>query len=142
MTRCQLWVPGFFYKQNVKLLTDNCNIAIIYRTQCVVTLDKTISARRTGLYDSHWRFAYWTTMEKLSAFFKFTKIGPKFHMWVDYDVPNWFLTSENLYRSPFSKWPPQYRQKFNIIRFQRYLLIYFFNRLLVTALGDFIIVRL
>jgi hypothetical protein len=29
-------------------------------------------------------------------------------MWVDYDVPNWFLTSKNFYRSPFSKWPPQY----------------------------------
>jgi DUF1365 family protein len=32
-----------------------------------------------------------------------------FHMWVDYDVPNWFLTSKNFYQSPFSKWPPQYR---------------------------------
>ena len=30
-------------------------------------------------------------------------------MWVDYDVLNWFLTSTNFYRSPFSKWPPQYR---------------------------------
>jgi hypothetical protein len=30
-------------------------------------------------------------------------------LWVDYDVPNWFLTSKNVYRSPFSKWPPQYR---------------------------------
>jgi hypothetical protein len=30
-------------------------------------------------------------------------------MWVDNDVPNWFLTSKNFYRSPFSKWPPQYR---------------------------------
>jgi hypothetical protein len=32
-----------------------------------------------------------------------------FHMWVDYDVPNWFLTSKNVYRLPFPKWPPQYR---------------------------------
>jgi hypothetical protein len=30
-------------------------------------------------------------------------------MWVDNDVPNWFLTLKNFYRSPFSKWPPQYR---------------------------------
>jgi hypothetical protein len=30
-------------------------------------------------------------------------------MWVDYDVPNWFLTSKNFYQSPFSKWSPQYR---------------------------------
>ena len=32
-------------------------------------------------------------------------ISTPFHMWVDYDVPNWFLTSENFYRSSFSKWP-------------------------------------
>ena len=36
-------------------------------------------------------------------------ISTPFHMWVDHDVPNWFLTSTNFYRSPFSKWPPQYR---------------------------------
>jgi hypothetical protein len=36
-------------------------------------------------------------------------ISSKFDMWVDYDVPNWFLTLKNFYRSPFSKWSPQYR---------------------------------
>jgi hypothetical protein len=30
-------------------------------------------------------------------------------MWVDNDVPNWLPTLNNFYRSPFSKWPPQYR---------------------------------
>jgi hypothetical protein len=35
-------------------------------------------------------------------------ISTLFHMWVDYDVLNWFLTSKNFYQSPFSKWPPQY----------------------------------
>ena len=35
-------------------------------------------------------------------------ISTTFHMWVDYDVPKWFLKSKNFYRSPFSKWPPQY----------------------------------
>ena len=35
-------------------------------------------------------------------------ISTPFHMWVDYDVPNWFLTLKNFYRSPFSKWTPQY----------------------------------
>jgi hypothetical protein len=35
-------------------------------------------------------------------------ISTTFHMWVDYYVPNWFLTSKNFYWSPFSKWPPQY----------------------------------
>ena len=37
-------------------------------------------------------------------------ISTPFHMWVDYDVPNWFLTWKNFYRSPFSKWLPQYRK--------------------------------
>ena len=37
-------------------------------------------------------------------------ISTPFHMWVDYDVPKWFLTLKNFYRSPFSKWPPQYRK--------------------------------
>jgi hypothetical protein len=36
-------------------------------------------------------------------------ISSKFDMWVDNDVPNWFPTLTNFYRSPFSKWPPQYR---------------------------------
>ena len=36
-------------------------------------------------------------------------ISSKFDMWVDNDVPNWFPTLKNCYRSPFSKWPPQYR---------------------------------
>jgi hypothetical protein len=38
-------------------------------------------------------------------------------MWVDYDVPNWFLTSKNFYRSPFSKWPPQYRTNSKLFDF-------------------------
>ena len=33
-------------------------------------------------------------------------ISSKFDMWVDNDVP----TLKNVYRSPFSKWPPQYRK--------------------------------
>jgi hypothetical protein len=37
-------------------------------------------------------------------------ISSKFDMWVDYDVPNLFPTLNNFYRSPFSKWPPQYLQ--------------------------------
>jgi hypothetical protein len=36
-------------------------------------------------------------------------ISSKFDMWVDNDVPNLFPTLKNFYRSPFSKWPPQYR---------------------------------
>jgi hypothetical protein len=36
-------------------------------------------------------------------------ISSKFDIWVDKDVPNWFPTLKHFYRSPFSKWPPQYR---------------------------------
>jgi hypothetical protein len=35
-------------------------------------------------------------------------ISSKFDMWVDNDVLNWFPTLKNYYRSPFSKWLPQY----------------------------------
>ena len=44
-------------------------------------------------------------------------ISTSFHMWVDYDVPNWFPTSKNFYRSPFSKWPPQYRTNSTLFDF-------------------------
>ena len=43
-----------------------------------------------------------------TALIQHCPISTPFHMWVDYDVPNWFLTLKNFYRSPFSKWPPQY----------------------------------
>jgi hypothetical protein len=43
------------------------------------------------------------------SFRSYQHISTPFHMWVDYDVPNWFLTSKNFYWSPFSKCPPQYR---------------------------------
>ena len=54
MARCQLWVPRFVYEQNVKLLTDNCKLAIIYRTQC----DKTISTRLTFIISVLNKFAF------------------------------------------------------------------------------------
>ena len=44
-------------------------------------------------------------------------ISMTFHMWVDYDVLNWFLTSKNFYRSPFSKWPPQCRTNSTLFDF-------------------------
>ena len=44
-------------------------------------------------------------------------ISTPFHMWVDYDVPNWFLTAKNFYRSPFSKWPSQYHTNSTLFDF-------------------------
>jgi hypothetical protein len=34
-----------------------------------------------------------------------------------YDDLNWFLTSNNFYQSPFSKWPPQYRTNSTLFDF-------------------------
>ena len=44
-------------------------------------------------------------------------ISKTFRMGVDYAVPNWFLTSKNFYRSPFWKWPPQYRTNSTLFDF-------------------------
>ena len=44
-------------------------------------------------------------------------ISKTFHMWVAYDVPKWFLKSKKFYRSPFSKWPPQYRTNSTLFDF-------------------------
>ena len=35
-------------------------------------------------------------------------ISSKFDIWVDNNVPNLFPTLKHFYRSPFSKWSPQY----------------------------------
>jgi hypothetical protein len=50
----------------------------------------------------HWKFF------KMAAKIQHCPISSKFDMWVDNDVPNWFSTLNNFYRSPFSKCPPQY----------------------------------
>jgi hypothetical protein len=44
-------------------------------------------------------------------------ISSKFDMWVDNDVPNWLPTLKKFYRSPFSKWPPQYRTNSTLSNF-------------------------
>ena len=48
-------------------------------------------------------------------------ISSKFDMWVDNDVPNRFLTLKNFYRSPFSKWTPQYRTNSTLSNFNEIL---------------------
>ena len=44
-------------------------------------------------------------------------ISTPFHLWVDYDVPNWLLTLKNFYCSPFSKWASQYRTNSTLFDF-------------------------
>ena len=137
-----------------------------------------------NIWNSWKKMAAKTRHKKWAVKIQHCPISSKFYMWVDNDVPNWFLILKNFYRSPFSKWPPIYctnstlsdfnaiwyvgrlwcpklipeiekflsvtifkmattiPQKLNIVRFQRYLLIYFLNLLSVAGLGDYIIVRL
>ena len=49
-----------------------------------------------------------TRHKKWAVQIQLCPISSKCYMWVDNDVPNWFPTLTNFYRSPFSKWSPQY----------------------------------
>jgi hypothetical protein len=67
------------------------------------------------IFTAHFLYCVLAAILKMADISKFWKrrIAPlmvttSFDMWVDYDVPNWILTSKNFYRSPFSKWSPQY----------------------------------
>jgi hypothetical protein len=51
-----------------------------------------------------------TRYKKWSVKIQHCSISSKFDMWVNNNVPNWLPTLNNFYRSPFSKWPPQYRK--------------------------------
>jgi hypothetical protein len=60
----------------------------------------------------HWKFStgrHFQNGHHNTAKIQHCPISSKFDMWVDNDVPNWFLTLKNFYQSPFSKWPPIYR---------------------------------
>ena len=57
------------------------------------------------------------TIFKMAAQIQHCQISSKFDMWVDNDVPNWFSTLKNFYRSPFSKWPPQYHTNSTLSNF-------------------------
>jgi hypothetical protein len=46
-----------------------------------------------------------------------TTIPNKFNI-VRFQRLNWFLTSKNFYRSPFSKWPPQYCKNSTLFDFK------------------------
>jgi hypothetical protein len=57
-------------------------------------------------------------VDLLPPIFNHCPISTPFHMLVDYDIPKGFLTSKNFYRSPFSKWPPQYRKNSTLFVFK------------------------
>ena len=56
---------------------------------------------------------------KMAAKIQHCPMSLKFDMWVDNDVPNWFPTLKNFYRSPFSKWLPQYRTNSTLFDFNK-----------------------
>ncbi len=60
----------------------------------------------------HWKIStgrHFQNVRRNTANIQHCSISSKFDIWVDNDVPNWFPTLKNFYRSPFLKWPPQYR---------------------------------
>jgi hypothetical protein len=64
------------------------------------------------IYSRHWKISsgrHFQNGRHNTAQIQHCPITATFHMCVDYDVPYRFLTLKNFYRSPFSKWPPQYR---------------------------------
>ncbi len=64
------------------------------------------------IHSWHWKISpgcHFQNGHHNTAKIQHSPISSKFDMWVDNDVSDWFLTSKNVYRSPFSKWPPQYR---------------------------------
>ena len=63
------------------------------------------------IYSRHWtisRGRHFQNDRHNTAQIQHCPISTTFHFWVDYDVPNRFLSLKNFYLSPFSKWPPQY----------------------------------
>ena len=61
----------------------------------------------------HWKISsgrHFQNGHHNSAQIQHCQISTTFHMWVDYNVLNVFPTTKNFYRSPFSKWTPQYRK--------------------------------
>ena len=59
----------------------------------------------------HWKISsshHFQNGHHKTAKIKHCPIPLKFDMWVDNDVPIWFPTLKNFYRSPFLKWPLQY----------------------------------
>jgi hypothetical protein len=69
----------------------------------------------------HWKMStgcHFQNGHHYTAQIQHCPISTTFHMWVDYDVPNWFLTSKNFYWSPFSKWSPQYRKNSTLFDFK------------------------
>jgi hypothetical protein len=63
----------------------------------------------------HWNFStghHFQNGHHNTAQIQHCPISTTFHMLIDYDVPNWFLTSKYFYWSPFSKWSPQYRTNY------------------------------
>jgi hypothetical protein len=68
----------------------------------------------------HWKFStgrHFHNGRHNTAQIQHCPISTTFQMWVDYDVPKWFLTLKIFYRSPFKKWPPQYRTNSTLFDF-------------------------
>jgi hypothetical protein len=68
----------------------------------VVAILKMATARNLSMSGHHYLTKYQILMISDNAQYRTNSTL------FDFNVLNWFPTSKNLYRSPFSKWPPQY----------------------------------
>ena len=88
----QKWLPQYRTKSTLFDFNDISYVGRLWCPEFIPDIEKFLAA----------------AIFKMAATIQHCPISSKFDMWVDNDVPNWFQTLNNFYRSPFSKWPPQY----------------------------------
>jgi hypothetical protein len=89
----QKWLPQYRTNSILSDFNDISYVGRLWRPEFIPDIEKFLA----------------DAIFKMAAKIQHCPISSKFHMWVDNDVPNWFPALKNVYRLPFSKWPPQYR---------------------------------
>jgi hypothetical protein len=89
----QKWLPQYRTNSILSDFNDISYVGRLWRPEFIPDIEKFLA----------------DAIFKMAAKIQHCPISSKFDMWVDNDVPNWFPALKNVYRLPFSKWPPQYR---------------------------------
>jgi hypothetical protein len=119
---------GLWWRYGISRHCDEWKYIIIGRIfeSEIILIPPSLKISESSSYGSYrnteevwWRYGISRSCDEChnTAQIQHCPISTKFHMWVDYDVPNRFLTTKNFYRSPFSKWPPQYRTNSTLFDF-------------------------
>jgi hypothetical protein len=103
-----------FKKIELRPLISGFDFALLeVRNLCVASrlpLEEQFCVFKIFEMSAIFKMAAKTLHKKWAVKIQHCPISSKFYMWVDNGVPNSFPTLKNFYRSPFSKWPPQYRK--------------------------------